>query len=144
MPLWRIFHPDNTFTTKEERDALAADITKLYVGFGLPAFYVIVIFNAVPAEKLYVGGVSNDKAGAPFIRIVFENIARRLGDERKSGWLQLVDATLKPHIADKGYDWEYHGLETDRELWKIQGLVPPPTGTEGEQLWVKENKAIPY
>lgn len=90
MPLWRIFHPDNTFTTKEERDALAADITKLYTGVGLPAFYVIVIFNAVPAEKLYVGGVSNDKAGAPFIRIVFENIARRLGDERKSGWLQLV------------------------------------------------------
>ncbi|OJD32215.1 4-oxalocrotonate tautomerase [Diplodia corticola] len=145
MPLWRVFHPDNTFTTKEERDALSADITKIYTKAGLPAFYVVVIFNAVPAEKIYVGGVSNDKAGTPFIRIVFENIARKMGSsDRKSGFLSRVDEVLKPYIADKGYDWEYHGLETDRELWKLNGLVPPGTGTEGEQLWVKENKAVPY
>ncbi|KKY14069.1 hypothetical protein UCDDS831_g08489 [Diplodia seriata] len=145
MPLWRIFHPDNTFTTKEERDALSSDITKIYTSAGLPAFYVVVIFNTVPAEKMYVGGVSNDKGEAPFIRIVYENIARRQPDDKsKSGFLSRIDATLKPHIADKGYDWEYHGLETDRALWKIQGLVPPATNTEAEQLWVKENKAIPY
>ncbi|EOD51422.1 putative 4-oxalocrotonate tautomerase protein [Neofusicoccum parvum UCRNP2] len=87
MPLWRIFHPSNTFTTAEERDALSADITSIYTN---------------------------------------------------------VDEKLKPHIADKGYDWEYHGHETDRELWKIQGMVPPDRDTEGERLWVKENKAVPF
>ncbi|KAL1629740.1 hypothetical protein SLS56_005263 [Neofusicoccum ribis] len=145
MPLWRIFHPSNTFTTAEERDALSADITSIYTNVGLPAFYVIVIFNTLPAEKIHVGGVSNDKPGqTPFIRIAFENIARRLDERVKSRFLAIVDEKLKPHIADKGYDWEYHGQETDRELWKIQGMVPPDRDTEAERLWVKENKAVPF
>ncbi|EKG14337.1 hypothetical protein MPH_08517 [Macrophomina phaseolina MS6] len=145
MPFWRIFHPSNTFSTAEERDALSADITKIYTSAGLPAFYVIVIFNEVPAEKIHVGGTSNDKPGQrPFIRIVFENIARRLDPSVKSRFCSRVDHVLKPHIADKGYDWEYHGLETDRELWRIQGLVPPDRDTEAEKLWVKENKPVPY
>lgn len=94
MPLWRIFHPSNTFTTTAERDALSGDITKLYTAVGLPAFYVVVIFNTLPAEKIYVGGVPNDKAGErPFIRIVFENIARRLDTSVKSKFCELVCGT---------------------------------------------------
>lgn len=44
MPLWRIFsHPD-TFTFSQ-REALAKDVTALYVSMGLPAFYVNVIVS---------------------------------------------------------------------------------------------------
>jgi len=26
----------------------------------------------------------------------------------------------------------------------INGLVPPPAGSDAEQLWAKENRAIPF
>lgn len=58
-------------------------------------------------------------------------------------WSQ-VDQTLKPHIAAKGYDWEYHGVETDRQLWKIQGQTPPDKDSEAEKVWRNENRPIPY
>lgn len=55
-----------------------------------------------------------------------------------------MDDALKPYIADKGYDWEYSVEETRRDLWKIQGLVPPMPGSEAEALWVRENQAVPF
>lgn len=58
--------------------------------------------------------------------------------------MNKVDEVLKPHVEDKGYDWEYSIEETSRDLWKVQGLVPPMPGSEAELLWVKENKATPF
>jgi hypothetical protein len=46
-------------------------------------------------------------------------------DEIRDRFLGRVDDALKPHVADKGYDWEYSVEETRRDLWKIQGFVPP-------------------
>lgn len=40
-----------------------------------------------------------------------------------------------------GYDWEYHIEETNRDLWKIQGLVPPLPGSDEEKIWAGQNKA---
>lgn len=51
---------------------------------------------------------------------------------------------MKPHLLDKGYDFEYHVDETDRRLWKINGLVPPPFKSEEEKVWVRENRAVEY
>lgn len=62
----------------------------------------------------------------------------------RDGFLKKVDEVLKPHIEEKGYDWEYSIEETSRDLWKVQGLVPPMPGSEAELLWVKENKATPF
>lgn len=45
-------------------------------------------------------------------------------------FLARIDAALKPFIADEGYDWEYSVLETSRDLWKINGLVPPGWGSK--------------
>jgi hypothetical protein len=53
--------------------------------------------------------------------------------------LESVDRALKPHVADKGYDWEYSVEETRRDLWKIQGMVPPMPGSEAELEWVENN-----
>lgn len=71
------------------------------------------------------------------------NGVRRPNEERRERFLTLVDEALKPYIEDMGYDWEYNVVETPRELWKIQGLAPPATGSEGEAEWVKQNRAVP-
>jgi hypothetical protein len=55
-----------------------------------------------------------------------------------------IDQTLKPHIEDKGYDWEYHVSETERRLWKVNGLIPPAHSSDEEKLWVEENRAVEY
>jgi hypothetical protein len=45
---------------------------------------------------------------------------------RKLRVINKLDELIKPHVADKGYDWEFHIDETPRELWKIDGFIPPP------------------
>lgn len=143
MPLWIIYHPDGTFEDDASREALAAEITTIYTGIGLPAFYVITNFVKMPGNTMLVGG--KKVTGKPFIRIVVEHIAVRLPNEdetyRKTS--NAIDAVLKPHIADKGYDWEFHVDETERRLWKVNGMFPPPFGSEDEKTWARENKPLP-
>ena len=43
-----------------------------------------------------------------------------------------------------GYDWEYSVLETSRDLWKVNGLVPPMPGTDAEIQWRENNRAVPF
>jgi len=36
-------------------------------------------------------------------------------------------------------------VETLRDLWEVQRLAPPPpTGSEGEKSWVREDRAVSY
>lgn len=56
MPVWRIYHPSNTFTTKAEKEALSKDITAIYTLIPLPAFYVVVLFIPLPEENTFIGG----------------------------------------------------------------------------------------
>ncbi|KAK6209806.1 hypothetical protein QIS74_11390 [Colletotrichum tabaci] len=145
MPLWIIYHPEGTFEDDASKEAFSADITKFYTNIGLPAFYVVANFIKLPQGAMWVGGkkLSKDK---PFIRISIEHIAVNLPDDDKI-FRQVaddVDAILKPHVADKGYDWEFHIDETDRRLWKVQGLHAPAFGSAEEKIWVKENRAIPW
>jgi hypothetical protein len=65
-------------------------------------------------------------------------------EEVRDRFLESIDRTLKPHVADKGYDWEYSIEETRRDLWKVQGMVPPMPGSEAELEWVKNNKATEF
>jgi len=39
---------------------------------------------------------------------------------------------------------EFRADETPRDLWMINGLIPPPHGSDAEQLWASENLAILY
>ncbi|KAH6612577.1 putative oxalocrotonate tautomerase, partial [Boeremia exigua] len=145
MPLWLIFHPDGTFEDDASKEALSTDITKIYTGVGLPAFYVIVNFIKMPGNTMWVGGKKANKE-KPFIRLAIEHIAVTLPnqDEVYRNTANRVDEALKPHVADKGYDWEFHIDETERRLWKINGIFPPAHKSEEEKLWAKENRAIPF
>ncbi|KAF2495028.1 hypothetical protein BU16DRAFT_424865, partial [Lophium mytilinum] len=146
MPLWHIYHPPSTFTTPTSRASLAAALTSLYTSIDLPAFYVNVFFHPLPLDCIYVGGIAGPDLTRPFIRLVGEHIAMRMSekDETYLRFCGRLDEALKPHIEDMGYDWEYHVDETERRLWRIQGLYPPPYGSEDEKLWARENRASPW
>jgi len=40
--------------------------------------------------------------------------------------------------------WEYNVTESNRDLWRLQSLVPPPVGSAAHTLWKEEGKAVPY
>ncbi|KAJ5776585.1 uncharacterized protein N7511_001596 [Penicillium nucicola] len=143
MPLWQIYHPPGTYTDQASKTSFAADITKMYTEMGLPAFYVVTNFIPLPKDDIFVGGKPIDK---PFIRVVITHIAINMPNEdavyKRS--TARIDQILKPNIADLGYDWEYHVDETERRLWKINGMVPPPWKSEEEKRWARENRAVAY
>ncbi|KAI5366421.1 Putative Tautomerase/MIF superfamily, tautomerase, cis-CaaD [Septoria linicola] len=146
MPHWVIYHPLDTFQDVSTRQALAKDITSIYAAVGMPEFYVVVNFIPTPDEQQFVGGVVARTRGKPFVRITIDHIHVNLpkGDTKAySSIVGRVNATLKPHIEDKGYDSEYHIAETERLLWNINSLAPPEFKSEDEKVWVKENRAVP-
>ncbi|CAI7641665.1 unnamed protein product [Penicillium viridicatum] len=124
MPSWHIKHSPNTITAPE-KEQLAKSITSLYVSVGLPAFYVQVHFTEnIPGLTIY-------------------HIARAFKtDEAKRGFLAAVDEILNPFFERKGMEWEYFIAEASRDLWKINGLVPPQPGSEEEKKWAELNKAV--
>jgi phenylpyruvate tautomerase PptA (4-oxalocrotonate tautomerase family) len=144
MPLWQIYHPPNTFQNAESKQLFAEDITKMYTSLGLPAFYVVTQFHELKDDNAYVGG--KPASNKPFIRVVITHIAVRIPDADKA-YLRTtsrIDKIMKPHVLDKGYDFEYHVDETERRLWKINSLIPPPFQSAEEQFWVQKNAALPY
>ncbi|KAK3369401.1 putative oxalocrotonate tautomerase [Lasiosphaeria ovina] len=143
MPLWVIYHPEGSFPTPESKQALAAAITANYTRIGLPAFYVIVEFVTLPSTSIFVGGKNHDK---PYVRIAIDHVAvHRVGDpDREAKMVNNIDAILKPHIADKGYAWEFHIDETPRALWKVNGFIPPPFQSEAEKKWAELNEPVEW
>lgn len=140
MPLWTIFHPVDAFSASQ-KTALAASITKIYTDFGLPAFYVGVVFQAVTPESFYIGAHPVDN----FVRIKVDHIARTLPTaEIRKLWVKTTDAHLKEHIADRGFEFEWHIDETPFDLWSIQGFQPPPGGSKAEKVWIEGNKPVAY
>ncbi|KAL4861847.1 hypothetical protein BDV12DRAFT_207751 [Aspergillus spectabilis] len=143
MPLWLVFHTPDAFVDNESKQAFAKDVTSLYTAIGLPAFYVIVNFFPMSQGMCWKGGEMPEK---PFVRMAIEHIAVRLDPDidtyRRT--TAKVESIIKPHVADKGYDYEYHIDETERELWRINGFIPPPWHSEAEKTWFRLNKPVPF
>jgi phenylpyruvate tautomerase PptA (4-oxalocrotonate tautomerase family) len=138
MPVWYIKHSPNTIKALE-KEQLAKSITKHYVSVGLPAFYVQVHFDEDVPGTTFVGGEPHPK----FAAITIYHIARAFkNDEAKQRFMTAIDGILNPLFEPKGMEWEYFIAETSRDLWKINGLVPPETGSEGEKKWAELNKAV--
>jgi hypothetical protein len=144
MPLWLIYHTDDTFIDNEAKRALARNITKFYTDLSLTAFYVVVNFIKLNGNDMWVG--AEHRVGHPFVRITVDHIAIRVpnDDAIYHRTTAGIDRILKPHVAVKGYNWEFHVDEKERRLWKVNGFIPPAYKSPGEQLWMKENKAVPY
>ncbi|WP_059016267.1 tautomerase family protein [Mycobacterium sp. M26] len=141
MPLWTIYHAPGTFTGADKQE-LAAAVTERYRAIGLPRFYVVVIFRETSAGDFFVGGEPSSAA----VRVVIEHIARQHPDaasrRRAARW---ISNTLAPFMSKyDGVHWEFHVDETSEQLWMVNGLVPPPGGSDAEKSWVAANAAIPY
>lgn len=141
MPLWTIHHTPGIFTAQDKRE-LASRITDGYARAGLPRFYVVTLFQETAPEDFYVGGEPTTVG----VRITIDHIARRAADSenrrRITQWInQILTPTLERH---PGLHWEFHIDETSEELWMINGLVPPPGGSEAEQRWARENAVSAY
>lgn len=146
MPLWQIYHPPGTFEDDASKQAFANDITKMYTTLGLPAFYVVAHFYKMDNSNVYLGAKPSSENEKPFVRVVITHIAIQLPNA-DAIYLQTtsrLDDVMKPHLLEKGYDFEYHVDETERRLWKINSLIPPPFKSAAEQIWVQENRAVPY
>ncbi|KAI1714880.1 putative oxalocrotonate tautomerase enzyme domain-containing protein [Ditylenchus destructor] len=147
MPLHRFYVPEGLYT-EEDKKKLAQSITDLYtnpglpyVGAGLPPFYVVVLFIPVKKDSYYVGGKANDK----FVRVSIQHIARHFeSHEQAKKFVDKYEERLAPFIKDRGLDWEIAFELVDRNLWRENGLVPPLSESEGEKLWVRLNKPVPY
>lgn len=138
MPLWTIYHPADAFSDADKAE-LAEKITDIY-GTVMPRFYVGIVFQAIEARNFYVGG----KPAERFVRMVMEHIARSFPNiESSRRFIDRVNAILKPYLADKGYDWEFHIDETPIDYWSINGHYPPKPDTEDERRWRAENRPSP-
>ncbi|GAA0395934.1 tautomerase family protein [Streptomyces luteireticuli] len=140
MPLWHVHHPVGTYSAQQKRE-FAADVTEFYAGFGLPKFYVVVLFHEVPESSFFVGG----EPSASTVRIVVEHIARHTEEpDRRKRTGEVLSRLLAPHTSDRGLSYEFHIDETPRDLWRIDGMEPPPSFSEAERLWARENRPVPY
>ncbi|KAF5353675.1 hypothetical protein D9758_008640 [Tetrapyrgos nigripes] len=142
MPLHRLYVPPNLYTP-EEKSAIAEAITEVYTGMPnpLPPFYVVVIFEDIPKQNYFVGGKPTDR----FLRIVVHHLARQFADDaKKREFLGRYEAAIEPWTKGKGIDWEVQVSDQDPAGWNENGLAPPLPGTEGEKMWLKLNKAVPY
>ena len=138
MPLWD-FNLSPNVLSDSEKASLAKEVTKIYTKSGLPAFYVQVRFTEDTVNSKFVGGETHTN----FAHLQIYHLARTFtSDEQKSRFLRRVDAILNPVLVPKGADWEYFIQESSRDLWKINGLVPPPAGSEMERKWAQLNRPV--
>jgi len=141
MPLWTISSTPGIFTG-DEKQALAAHIADHYEQAGLPRFYVITLFQEIRPEDFFVGGEPTPVG----VRIVIDHIARTSPDqESRRQTARWINRMLRPHLAEReGLHWEFHVDETSADLWMINGIAPPPGGSEAEQTWARQNATSPY
>lgn len=138
MPLWRIYHPERFFSG-DEQTQLASSITELYTNF-LPAFYVDVLFIPLAHTNIYIGGKPRNN----FVRFAGEHIARKFdGDKaRMTAMVKRFNLAVTPLMKAKDADWEVHIAETPFELWSINGMQPPPPGSEQEESWRAHGRPV--
>ena len=138
MPLWVIAHTPTTFSN-EEKQELAKAITTLYTKVQIPAFYVNVQFLELAPPNVYVGGDIPDK----YAGITIHHIARAFdSDAAKKKFLDKVDSILTPRLKPKNMNWEYFIQQAPGDTWRMNGIVPPPTGSELEKEWLRRNKPV--
>ena len=147
MPLWD-FHLTPGGLSTAEKQELANAITKIYTNYGLPAFYVQVRFHEAGPNSFFFGSgldhaTSVEASQKKHAGLQIWHLARTFETEKaKERFLNAVDKTLNPLFQGKGWHWEYFISEGPRDLWKINGFVPPLPNTELEKEWKRTNEPV--
>ncbi|KAF8601399.1 hypothetical protein BDV93DRAFT_585532 [Ceratobasidium sp. AG-I] len=138
MPMHRIYTTQGLYTPSEKH-ALAKAITSVYTR--IPAFYVVVLFIDVSMDSFLLGGEPNDR----FVRFNVQHLARHYATrEEKVDFMRRYAEALRPFTAGKGLDWEVNMDEADSVTWHENGMSPPAPDSEGEGLWKKLNRPVPF
>jgi len=58
MPLWKVYHPVGAYSAQDKKE-FAETVTAMYSRIPIPKFYVVMLFEEVAADSVYVGGVSH-------------------------------------------------------------------------------------
>jgi phenylpyruvate tautomerase PptA (4-oxalocrotonate tautomerase family) len=104
MPLWKVYHPVGAYSA-EDKKKFAERLTEMYARIPIPKFYVVMIFEEVTADSIYVGGEPHDK----FVRFKVDHMARTLPSPiLREWWVKAVDQLIAPFVRERGYDWEVH------------------------------------
>jgi phenylpyruvate tautomerase PptA (4-oxalocrotonate tautomerase family) len=141
MPMWIVHAPEGVYSAEDKKDISEA-ITSIYVEFvDLPKFYVVVRFDEYPADSMWLGGEpAND-----FVRFVVDHIARQMDDPAfRELCMAVVCDRLAPFTTARGLRTEIHIDETAIDLWRVNGLKPPPPFSEAEKQWAIDNAPSPY
>lgn len=145
MPLWDFHHTAGGLSV-QQKETLVSNITKMYTSAGMPAFYVQVRFQESAPYSMYMGNQNHSVVGdseTKYAAIQIYHVARTFTSEsHKRLFLYGVDRILNPVFEGKGWDWEYWVTESPRELWKVNGIIPPPTGSVAEGKWREANRPI--
>ena len=91
MPLWKIHHPVDAYTPADKKE-FAGAITAVYDAVPIPRFYVVVLFEEVPADSFYVGGDSHGS----FVRIQIDQMARTLPGRSSGNGGSGISTRLSP------------------------------------------------
>ncbi|KAF5866486.1 hypothetical protein ETB97_012040 [Aspergillus alliaceus] len=112
-------------------------MTKVYTGVGLPAFYRHAHFIKLHPDSIYAGGVTPPA----LTTLSIFHIARSFDNQEiQDMFYKGSDDILRPILKPKGVEREIGVYEARRDLWRVNGLIPPPTGSEMEKKWFAENR----
>ena len=136
MPKWQFAHTKGAFT-KEDKEKLAKGMARIYVAYGLPAFYAHVQFIELGADDFWSGGEIPDHPSTTIS--IYHAAANVRNKDEGEQFLKALDDVVRPVLKPKGIRWESNVYETPRDLWRLQGMAPPDFNTELHNKWVKDN-----
>ena len=141
MPMWIVHAPEGVYSAEDKKD-ITEMLTQFYVeAVELPKFYVVVRFDEYPRDSMWVGGLPvND-----FVRIVVDHVARQMDDPAfRELCMSILCERLAPFTSERDLRMEIHLDETAIDLWRVEGLKPPPPYSEAEKQWARDNAPSPY
>ncbi|KAE9364947.1 hypothetical protein N431DRAFT_386903 [Stipitochalara longipes BDJ] len=143
MPVLQFYTNTNQLTLAEKEE-LVGTLTEFYAQ-RMPAFFVNIMFNELPHGSFFVGGKPTN---GKFVRFTADHIAvnwdKEKDTKRANFYLDWLGGVFKDRFEPKGWTWEFHVTESDKNLWRIQSLVPPLVGSEAMKGWVKAGKGVPW
>ncbi|KUJ09473.1 uncharacterized protein LY89DRAFT_724452 [Mollisia scopiformis] len=141
MPILQFYISPNQLSL-EEKQELASTLTARYARL-MPDFFVNVMFHELPHGSFFVGGKPTD---GKFVRVTAEHIAVNWNKDskREKAYLDWLGGVLKERFEPKGWTWEFSVTESDRDLWRVQSIVPPAVGSQAMKTWVAAGKGIPW
>jgi hypothetical protein len=74
-----------------------------------------------------------------------EAFSRSVLNQRVGHEFSFLDPKyVREYVLTVLNSWEFHVTESDKDLWRIQSLIPPSVGSEAMKSWVEAGKGVPW